>query len=72
MEEKKGIFKKAPTTTALVHFFLYRCDFNPEKVKPKTLVNRLNELFKGSKDIENTDEIERVKKKIQNIITKNS
>jgi hypothetical protein len=71
-KKRKGIFKKAPTTTALVHFFLYRCDFNPEKVKPKTLVNRLNELFKGSKDIENTDEIERVKKKIQNIITKNS
>lgn len=71
-KKRKGIFKKAPTTTALVHFFLYRCDFNPEKVKPKTLVNRLNELFKGSKEIENTEEIERVKKKIQNIITKKS
>lgn len=70
--KRKGIFKKAPKTTALVHFFLYRCDFNPEKVKPKTLVNKLNDLFKGAKDIENTDEIERVKKKIQNIITKNS
>lgn len=70
-KKRKGIFKKAPTTTALVHFFLYRCDFNPEKVKPKTLVNRLNDLFKESKEIENTEEIERVKKKIQNIITKN-
>ena len=69
---RKGIFKIKPNVKQIVYFFLSRCDFHLQKVKGKTLVNKLNELLKGDKQIEETDDTEQVKKNIQKILAKKS
>lgn len=68
---RKGIFKKKPNVKQIVYFFLSRCAFN-SAVCEKTLVNKLNELLKGDKEIVETDETEQVKENIQKILAKNS
>ena len=69
---RKGIFKIKPNVKQIVYFFFSRCDFHLQKVKGKTIVNKLNVLLKGDKQIEETDETEQVKKNIQKILAKNS